>query len=67
MQALARILFEMQPLDAHSDGLAIGEVDMDFPLSHHRLLVLRDLIAGRQIGIEIVLPIEHRMEVDLGL
>ena len=31
------------------------------------LLVLRDLIARRQIGIEIVLPVEHRVQIDLRL
>ena len=32
-----------------------------------RLLVLRDLIARRQVGIEVVLAVEHASEVDLGV
>ena len=31
------------------------------------LLVLRDLIALRQVGIEVVLAVEHGRQVDLGL
>ena len=47
--------------------LPSGDVDDDFALAHHRRLVLADLIALRQIGIEIVLPVEHRFQIDLRL
>ena len=65
MQALAGVLFEMQPLDADGDGLAVLEIDRHRALADHRRFVLADLIALRQIGIEIVLPVENRLEIDL--
>jgi hypothetical protein len=39
-------------------GIAV-DVDLDFALADNRVLVLRDLIALRQVGIEIVLAVEH--------
>ena len=62
VQRLAGVLLEMQPLDADGDGLAVRHVDRDLALADDRRLVLADLIALRQIGIEIVLPVEHRLE-----
>ena len=62
VDALARILLEMQALDADLDRVALGMVDDELALADNGLLVLRDLIAGRQIGIEIVLPVEHRRD-----
>src|SRR5262245_23586507 len=56
----------MQPLDANRD-LAVRHVDRDYALADDRRLVLADLIALRQIGIEIVLAVEHRPQIDLGL
>src|SRR6185503_14275949 len=53
VQALARILLEMQALDADIDALAAVEVDRDDALADDRRLVLADLIALRQVGIEI--------------
>ena len=38
----------------------IGQVDHDLALPDDRRFVLADLIALRQVGIEIVLPVEHR-------
>ena len=67
VQALAGVLLEMQPLDADHDALAAEQIDDDLALADHRALVLADLIALRQVGIEIVLPVEHRIEIDLGL
>ena len=67
VQALAGILLKMQPLDCDRDGLAARHVDDDFALADDRILILRDLIAGRKIRIEVVLAIEHRGQVDLGL
>ena len=49
------------------DGLAVVSVDRHLALAHDRGLVLADLVALRQVGIEIVLPVEHRIEVDLGI
>ena len=67
MQRLAGVLFQMQPLDADGGGFAALELDDDLALAHDRRFVLADLIALRQIRIEIVLAIEHRAPVDLGI
>ena len=60
VQRLAGVLLEMQALDADLHGLAIGHVDDDLALADDRRFVLADLIALRQIGIEIVLAVEDR-------
>ena len=67
MDALAGVLFEMQPFDADRDAVAAFEVDCHRALADHRGFVLADLIALRQIGIEIILPVENRFEIDPGV
>ena len=67
VQTLAGVLLEMQPLDADHDPLAAQEIDDHFAFADDRTLVLTDLIALRQVRIEIVLPVEHRSEIDLRL
>ncbi len=67
VQALAGVLLQMQPLDANSHRLAVFEIDDNFALAHDRRFVLADLIALRQVGIKIVLPIEDRFQVDFGV
>ncbi len=69
---LAGILLEMQAFDADLDilelALTVGtERDDDLALSDDRILELRDLVALRQVGIEIVLAVEDRTLVDLRL
>jgi hypothetical protein len=69
---LAGVLLEMQPLDADLDvlelALAVGtDRDDDLALADDRILVLGDLIALRQVGVEIVLAVEDRAVVDLRL
>ena len=44
-----------------------ASVDGYVALAHDRRLVLADLVALRQIRIEIILPVEHRFEIDLGV
>ena len=44
---------------------AAFEFDHHLALAHDRRLVLADLVALRQIRIEIVLAVEHRAQVDL--
>ena len=66
VERLAGVLLEVQALDADLDGAAV-DVDVHRALAHHRLLVLRDLVALRQVGVEIVLAVEDRALVDLGL
>ena len=68
VQRLAGVLLEMQPLDADRRSASPSvEVDDDLALADDRLLVLRDLVALRQVGIEVVLAVEDRAQVDLGL
>ena len=66
VERLAGILLEVQALDADLDGAAI-DIHMDGAFAYHRLLVLRNLITLRQVGVEIVLPVEHRAAVDARL
>jgi len=44
---------------------SVRQIDNKLAFTDDRLLVLRNLIAGRQIGIEIILPVEDRMKIDL--
>ena len=67
VQRLAGILLDVQALDADVLAGAVGEVDADDALADQRPLVLRDLIAGRQIGVEVVLPLEHALQIDRGV
>ena len=64
---LARVLFQVDALDADAAGDAGAHVDDDLSLAHDGLVQLADLIALRQVGIEIVLAIECAAQVDLGL
>ena len=63
VQTLARVLFQMQTLDADRYDLPVGEIDKDGSLAYNRLFILGNLIASRQVGIEIILPVEDRNEI----
>ena len=65
--AFAGVLLEMQPLDADGDRLAAFQIDDHLALAHDRRFVLADLVALRQVGIEIILAVEHRLQIDLRL
>jgi hypothetical protein len=65
VQALAGVLFEMHPLDTDGDAVSVLEIDRHRALADDRRFVLADLIALRQVGIKIVLPVENRFEIDL--
>ena len=67
VQALAGILLEMQPGDADLARRPVRHVQHDLAAADDRLLVLRDLIAGRQVGVEVVLAVEDAFEPDLGV
>ena len=67
VQRLAGVLLEMQALDADLSARAVFHVEGDAALAHYGLEVLGNLIAGRQVGVEVVLPLEDRVQVDLGL
>ena len=60
MHRLARILFEVQPRDADGLGGPVGQLDVDLAGADDRMRELADLIALRQVGVEIVLPVEAR-------
>src|SRR5690606_38984680 len=62
---LARVLLQVDALDAHGLGCAAFEVEHDLALAHHRELELADLVALRQVRIEVVLAVEARPFVDL--
>ena len=67
VQRLAGVLLQVHALDPDRDGLALRHVDDDLALAHDRRFVLADLVALRQVRIEIVLPVEYRLEIDLRL
>ena len=60
VQRLAGVLFEVRARDADRLARAVVEHDLERALLDDRLLVLADLVALRQIGIEVVLAREHR-------
>ena len=67
---LARVLLDMDALDADVLGAAlvlVVEQHLDLALADQRVVELADLIALRQIGVEIVLAVEARPFVDLGV
>jgi len=66
---LAGVLLDMDALDADLFGrLGLAfQFDLDRTLADQRVVELADLIALRQIGVEIILAIEPRPFVDLGV
>ena len=65
---LAGVLLEMQALDAHVDRLRLaGHIDDHLALTDDGFGELADLVALRQIGVEVVLAVEARAVVDLRL
>ena len=64
MQRLAGVLLEMQPLDTDPHGLTVRQIDDHLAFSDERRFVLADLITLREIGIKVVLAVEHRFQVD---
>src|SRR5437879_471512 len=67
VQGFSSILLQVYPLDPDSRCSSILRIDGHLALADERRLVLADLIALRQIGIEVVLPLEHRLEIDARL
>ena len=72
VKRLPCILFQMQPLNADLDVFKLplpvrsdGHEHCSF--ADNRLLELRNLVALRQVGIEIVFAVKHRLFVDLRL
>ena len=67
MQRFAGVLLEVQPLDADLNLFGRRDIYLDDALADDRAFVLRDLIALRQIRIEIILAIENGTQIDLRL
>jgi hypothetical protein len=68
VQHLARILLDMDALDADLLSrilVLLVEQHLDHALADNRMVELADLVALRQIGVEIILPVEAREGVDL--
>src|SRR5205085_9633754 len=53
------------PFNRMTSFITLGSHDLKVAVSRERLIVLRDLIALRQIGIEIILAGEDRLVVDV--
>ncbi len=71
MHQLARVLLDVDALDADAlvlrdAGLLVG-VDGQRTFAHQRMIKLGNLVALRQVGIEVVLAVEPAPRVDLGL
>src|SRR5579871_105592 len=58
VEHLAGILLEMQTFDANRRAFAAGKIDRHRTFADDGLLVLRDLIAGGKVRIEVVLSVE---------
>jgi hypothetical protein len=64
---LARILFDMDALDPDLARDAGRHVHQHLALADDRVFELADLVALRQVRVEVVLAVEDRAQVDLGL
>ena len=64
MGVLTRVFFEVEACDADSLFRAIFEFDIDPAIFGKWFVELRDLVALREIGIEVILPSEDRLAVD---
>ena len=56
VRELAGVLLHVRALDRHLEDPAVGELDLDRALEGDRLVVLRDLVVLREVGVEVVLP-----------
>ena len=64
---LASVLFQVNPLNAHQTGHTGTHFDQHFTLAHDGMVQLGDLIALRQIGVEVILAVKGRAQVDRSL
>ena len=67
MDVFAGVFLEMDSRQAHALGLAALERDLDIAALADRRFVLADLIALRQVGIEVAFAIENRFARDLAV
>ena len=66
VDGFAGVLLQMQALDTDDFGFAV-RFDLDLAFADNWLLELADLVALRQVGVEVVLAVENRAVVDLRL
>ena len=66
MQGFPRVLLQMDVVDPHFADGAVVHFDDDLAPPDYRAVQLRDLVALRQIGVEVVLPVERGLAVDFG-
>ncbi len=64
---LAGVLLDMDALDPHPARDARPHVDQHLALADERVVELADLVALRQVGVEVVLAVERADQVDLRL
>src|SRR5262249_59598368 len=64
MDRLGRVLLEVRPHDPDLE-VAVLTRDAERAVDAERLVVLRDLVALRQVGIRVVLAVEERAGRDL--
>ena len=65
MERLAGVLLEVDP-DEADRASARGRVDLDLPAGREGPVVLGDLVSLGQVRVEVVLPREPRVALDLG-
>jgi hypothetical protein len=67
VERLAGVFLEVNPADPDPIGPAVIAGDLEVAVSRERLLELGDLIALRQVRIEVVLPREDGVLVNLAV
>ena len=65
MYGFACVLFEVDTFHTDIAGRAVAKFNQDFAFAHNRVVQLGNLIALRQIWVEIVLAVKSREKVDL--
>ncbi len=66
MDGFSGILLKVDTLNPHHARGAVAKLHEHFALTHDRVVKLADLVALRQVGIEVVLAVKSRDKVDLG-
>ena len=64
MDGFTGILFHVDTLDTHEPRRPIAHFHQHLTFAHDRVVKLRDLIALRQVGVEIVLAVKSGIQVD---
>jgi hypothetical protein len=61
-----RVLLQVRTSDSHPSAFA-ADAELEFAVRTDRFVVLRDLEVLRQVGVEVVLPVEGRLFGDVGV